>query len=171
MRFAYQLVAPLVASLALFPASAIAAAASQQGIQQKNVIVQPVSPAPTAPCHPASGVGDVVVIPGMMPFEAESVAFSESPSTNVEGPAGRRVGHGSVTIVRKIGASLAQIHVGGRETSAIPSMTITMRRGSLSSYMVVTLEQTSLTSEWTRNGTQLETLVFTFASLYECRGP
>jgi hypothetical protein len=176
VRLTYHVIASLAAALALFPTSADAAATSvaspSPGIPPKAIILQPVHPGPVAACHPANGVGDIVDIPGMTPFEAESVTFSEAPSTHVEGPAGRRVGRGTVTVVRKIGASLAQIHVGGRGTSDIPSMTITLRQGRLNSYMVVTLEQTSVTSEWTRNvsGAQLETLVFSFASLYECQG-
>lgn len=95
-----------------------------------------------SPCHPATGAGDVVSIPGVPSFSAESIAFSNNQVVREASSLGR-YGRGEITIVKLSDAASPSLLRMIQHNSQVSNATLTMRKagGDPGAYLVYTLSQ------------------------------
>lgn len=157
-------------------APALAASTSSTTTTQSHAVVQPIHVAPL--CLPAAGIGDVVAIPGIPNFQAQSIAEGTGASmmqlsVTQSRTSETRVAHGFITITKQIDAASPKLLDLLKHNTSIPTMTITMRKRGGELFEVWTLSNASVTSmnqppRRGGSGSPLESVVFEYRAISVC---
>jgi hypothetical protein len=167
MRFFAAAVWPLAVLLVTAPA--IAASTTTTTTTQTHTIAQPIHPMPVGSCVPAPGAGDIVAIPGVPNFQAQSIAAGAS-SSSMQLQTGRlegRGGHGFITITKQSDAASPRLFDMVVNHTMLQTVAITMRKAGGQPPIVFTLSNVSVTGI-KHPSPKTETVVFQYQTLSEC---
>jgi hypothetical protein len=168
MRMSASAFWPLAMLLVAAPALA-ASTTTTTTTTQTHSIAQPIHAVPVGPCVPAPGAGDMVVIPGVPNFQAQSIASSTSTSSMQLQP-GRlegRGGHGFITVTKQSDAASPHLLDMVVNHTTLQTVVITMRKAGGQPPIVFTLSNVSVTGI-KHPSPKIETVVFEYQTLSEC---